>query len=288
MNSCFKEVKHPDMLKTGIEFFHQQSMPNTVAAHSHVHDAVEMLFITDGDFCVSCDGVEERVRHGDMVLFRSNCIHTVTSGSDGNNGYYVLKVDPALVFSLMPEHGAGRYILYLTLFGESDKFVWRAGELAGTRIDDGFGVLKDECEGDAKPAHEALMRSAAFLVICGIIRTLEGLGERRIDVPASVYVLIYESMRYVNEHFAEDVSAEWMASYLNISYSYFSRTFTRVTCKNFRKYLNLVRVRKAEQLLLSRKRSVTEVSSLVGFNNVSHFIATYKSIKGNTPHKQRC
>ncbi len=287
MNGYFKEAKHPDMLKTGIEFFHQPSEPDTVAARSHVHDAVEMLFITDGDFRVSCDGVEERVMTGDMVIFRSNCIHTVTSGTDVNNGYYVLKVDPALVFSLLPEHSAGRYILYLTLFGESDKFVWRADELGGTRINDGLRLLTEERDEDTKPAHDALMRSAALLVVCGIIRTLEDLGKHRMDVPTSVYSLIYESMRYVNEHFADDISSEWMASYLNVSYSYFSRTFTRVTGKNFRRYLNLVRVRKAEQLLLSRKRSVTEVSSLVGFNNVSHFIATYKSIKGSTPHGQR-
>lgn len=287
MNNYFKEVKHPNMLKTGIEFFHQSAACKTVAAQSHVHDAVEMLFITHGDFYVSCDGVEEHLSAGDMVLFRSNCIHTVTSGAKEDNGYYVLKIDPTLVFALMPEHSAGRYILYLTLFTESDKIIWRSCELAGTRIVDGLEVLKGELESDEMPARDALMRSGAFLVICGIIRTLEGLGERRMDITTPVYSLIYESMRYVNEHFADDVSAEWMASHLNISYSYFSRTFARVTGKNFRKYLNLVRVRKADQLLLSGKRSVTEVASLVGFNSVSHFIATYKSINGSTPHKQR-
>ena len=53
--------------------------------------------------------------------------------------------------------------------------------------------------------------------------------------------------------------------------------------KSFREYLNMTRINRAQQMLLTTNKSVTEISSACGYNNVSHFIATYRQIKGITP-----
>ena len=287
MREFYKEAVIEKMRECGVHFFHQETAPNKTATNPHVHDTLEIILVTEGSFKVSCDAATERAEAGDLFFFRSNCIHSIVAEGEEKNSYYVLKLDPMLTFSLIPEKNAGRYSLNLSLFSEGAKFIWRASEIRGTAILAGFDLLAAEEAKKDSPAHDALMRAGAFTVISGLIREL--LLTERFDesLPTSLYSQIYMSMRYVNEHFADDVSAEWMASYLNISYSYFSRSFVRVTGMNFRRYLNLVRVRKAAEMLVGTNKSVTEAATLVGFNSVSHFIATYKSIEGKTPGKRR-
>ena len=69
-----------------------------------------------------------------------------------------------------------------------------------------------------------------------------------------------------------------------MSYSYFSRSFRAITGKNFKEYLNQIRVAHAEKALLTTDRSVTEVANHCGYDNVSYFISVYKHLKGETPH----
>ncbi len=285
MNDFYKEPKQLKMLEYGIEFFSQTAARGRVAAYSHVHDAVEMLFITDGSFTVLCEGIGQTVAAGDIVLFRSGCIHTVVAGDEEVNRYHVLKLDPTLIFALLPERTAGKYILCLTLFGEGSKFVWHPSEFTESDIILGYERMRSE-EHSEVPTHDIIMRSAAFTVICGVIGELECATDSS-PLPTSVYSQIYKCMRLVNDRFSDDLTAQQMAGMLNMSYSYFSRTFVRVTGKSFRQYLNLIRIRKAEQLLLTTDKSVTEISGLCGYNSVSHFIATYKKINGKTPHCQK-
>jgi len=70
-----------------------------------------------------------------------------------------------------------------------------------------------------------------------------------------------------------------------MSYSYFSRSFRRVTGLSFKKYLNQTRINRAEQMLLTGNGSVSEIAMECGYNSISYFISVYKSIKGTTPYK---
>ncbi len=97
--------------------------------------------------------------------------------------------------------------------------------------------------------------------------------------------MIYEIMRYVHEHFAEDIDEKELAQSYRMSYSYFSRSFKRVTGMTFKIYLNRTRISKAEQMLLANGHSVSETATACGYNSISYFIRTYRLITGHTPYK---
>ncbi len=286
MKNYYKEKSKPEMLEYGIEFFRQKTGRREIAANAHVHEAVELLFIEEGSFTVNCDSQKCNTGAGDLVLFRSNCIHTVCAEGGDNNSYYVLKMSPSLLFSLFPERGAGKYILDFMIFSENSKFLWYSDELLRTEIPMCFRRLEKIFSSNL-PTRDIEARARAFLVICELICEFNRENKTGESLTSAVFSQIYEGVRYMNEHYAEDLSAEQMAQMLNISYSYFSRIFVKATGTSFSKYLNLVRIRKAEELLSRTKISITEAAGLVGFNSVSHFIATYKKIKGTTPHKYK-
>lgn len=282
----YKERKTPRLLTMGIEFFKQKTRGGQIATHAHMHDSIELLLITEGGFFVNLNGYDFEVGAGDLVFIRAGTIHTVRAKDEAENEYFVLKVDTSLVFPLFPEGKIGKYALHLTLQNESSKLFWTKDELSKTEISERFFGLWREMQ---KPcaAHELYIKSNAFCVVSGIISELEATVKADVSLPSPIYEQIYKSTVYISRHFNEDIDALKMSRVLGMSYSYFSRMFVKITGTSFRKYLNAVRIRSAEHLLLSTGATVTEVSARCGYNNVSHFIATYKAVKGTTPYKSK-
>jgi AraC-like DNA-binding protein len=56
---------------------------------------------------------------------------------------------------------------------------------------------------------------------------------------------------------------------------------------SFTAYVCEVRLREAERLLLTTKKSVTEIAIEVGFSTASYFIDRFRVLHGVTPHQYR-
>lgn len=79
-------------------------------------------------------------------------------------------------------------------------------------------------------------------------------------------------------------SAEMGASFLCVSKVYFSKYFHKMSGMTFVEYLNGVRIGKAIELLFSKKeRTVTEISTLCGFNSIRNFNYAFKKATGYSP-----
>lgn len=68
-----------------------------------------------------------------------------------------------------------------------------------------------------------------------------------------------------------------------MSYSGFSRSFTRIIGRSFVDYSNDMRVHRAEELLKSTNLSITEISHKLGFGSASYFNRIFKNYNGQTP-----
>ena len=53
----------------------------------------------------------------------------------------------------------------------------------------------------------------------------------------------------------------------------------------FKKYLNKLRIDHAQKMLAKGGRNISEIAADCGFNSISYFISTYRSIVGITPYK---
>ena len=273
------EAENERFKRRDMEFIPFPVGARAVGTHSHIHDAIELLYVTEGDFDMTCDNRTVHAQKGDVLLFRSNSIHRTVAREHENNFYWVLKISPRLIIKFLPKDRASDSLLWLSVNHENAKFHWHADELEKSEISEGFMKLANEYENpDANS--ELAMRIAAATVVLGLLRSRE---DGKTVENTAVTELVYKAIVYINDNYTEDISAEELSKKLNISYSYFSRCFKRVSGKSFREYLNSVRVNHGESLLLNTDKSVTEISELCGFGNVSYFIATYRAIKKTTP-----
>ncbi len=86
---------------------------------------------------------------------------------------------------------------------------------------------------------------------------------------------------------ADDLSQSTMAQRAGISKDYFSRIFKNVTGMNYSKWLNMIRLEKATELLALSDRTLTEVAMLSGFQSIPSFNRVFRTEKGMPPSEYR-
>ena len=86
---------------------------------------------------------------------------------------------------------------------------------------------------------------------------------------------------------ADDLSQGAMAEMAGISREYFSRIFKNVTGMNYSKWLNMIRLEKASELLAQEGRTLTEIAMLSGFQSIPSFNRVFREEKGLAPGEYR-
>ena len=86
---------------------------------------------------------------------------------------------------------------------------------------------------------------------------------------------------------ADDLSQGAMAEMAGISRDYFSRIFKNVTGMNYSKWLNMIRLEKATELLAGEGRTLTEIAMLSGFQSIPSFNRVFREEKGMAPGEYR-
>ncbi|MBR4668751.1 MAG: helix-turn-helix transcriptional regulator [Butyrivibrio sp.] len=86
---------------------------------------------------------------------------------------------------------------------------------------------------------------------------------------------------------SDDLSQGAMAQMAGISRDYFSRIFKNITGMNYSKWLNMIRLEKATELLSNKRMSLTEVAMLSGFQSIPSFNRVFHEDRGMSPGEYR-
>lgn len=95
---------------------------------------------------------------------------------------------------------------------------------------------------------------------------------------------ISEAIRYINDHYTENVSLSEIAGKVHLNTSYLSRKIKEQTSLGFTKYLLKLRMEHAIELLKDNY-SVTQVADLVGYQDYRQFSQQFKEYSGQNPSK---
>lgn len=95
---------------------------------------------------------------------------------------------------------------------------------------------------------------------------------------------ISQIINYINNNLTSDINLDLLASEFYIDKYYLCHTFKDVTGTSIMDYVNKKRLIEAERLIKYSEMSITEISSYIGFNNVSYFISLFNKKHGCTPN----
>ena len=96
-----------------------------------------------------------------------------------------------------------------------------------------------------------------------------------------------QMLRFVEEHYAEELTVERIASSVALSESACLRSFRQMLGITPIQYVKQFRVEKAAELLRSTRLKTGEIGMECGFADGSYFIKTFREIKHCTPKEYR-
>jgi len=130
----------------------------------------------------------------------------------------------------------------------------------------------------------ALERDSRFLWVLAqlIVRHADAHPHTSLRPLRGQHIWVQQVRAYLEDHYAENVSLEQLASFVNVSPFHLLRVFRDVVGLPPHNYLTQLRVTRARQLLHASLRPA-EVALAVGFTDQSHLTKHFKSLVGVTP-----
>lgn len=100
-------------------------------------------------------------------------------------------------------------------------------------------------------------------------------------------IAVADACRYIDANYNEPLTLEGVADIYRLNPSYFSNKFKSVNGIGFKKYLNNVRIMRAEKLLLETDMSITEIATKCGYETGNYFGDAFRRINKCSPSQFR-
>lgn len=94
---------------------------------------------------------------------------------------------------------------------------------------------------------------------------------------------IPDSIKYINEHFTEDIDLKKLAAIEHYNISYYSEWFKNKMNVSPVEYIQNLRVKKAKELLLNTNLTILQISQMVGYEHNSSFTRVFKYLEKTSP-----
>ena len=107
--------------------------------------------------------------------------------------------------------------------------------------------------------------------------------ERKPTITSYIQEEMDHARRYFNEHYNEAINIEEYAHSRGMSISWFLRNFKQVTAKSPMQYVLSIRINNAISLLETTDYHITEIATIIGYDNPLYFSRIFKKQTGLSP-----
>ncbi len=252
----------------------------------HWHDYVEIGVCTKGGGYFIYMNKEYNVSEGDIFISNNNESHVAIT-DEGEEAEYVF-----LIF--LPEfiahpHGREFDLNYLSVFNyEALSFVNKIDhtDAFAERIKASMIELLSIYSGNM-PFRKMKIDIIVRQILLELSLYYSSSSKETHSAENPVHPKIAAAIEYINNHYNEPISADIVATNVDLNPSYFRHLFKASTHLTFKTYVTHLRLSKVRSLLLSTDTAVTEIISSAGFSNASQFYKTFTSFSRMTPSQFR-
>ncbi len=248
---------------------------------THYHKSYEMFYLIQGERKFFIRDSVYHVHPGDIVLVDSNAVHKTSELNEPNHEKVVLHFAQPFFSGLSSEETQ----LLVAPFSEAHPLI-RLNLKERMQVEALLGSLLCALH-ERPPGHLLHVRNMTLELLLFTARHMM----KRKSVPdvelTPVQSKVTDIIRHLNAHYREPLQLDDLAKQFYISKGHLCRVFKEVTGFGFTQYINIARVREAEQLLRETDWSITQVSEHCGFDNFSHFGKMFKKLSGLSPRAYR-
>lgn len=255
---------------------------------SHCHSFYEIDYTIEGTSQLEFEGRLVDAVPGSLVFHPPLCMHAIIS--DRRRSHLLLQFSHNLLTSfasmednciLMPRGTLLRDgIMMLEKGSPARMYIQKLLEVVPS-----FALPADEEEIQMTgyTFYDEIRLTAYTLSLLSCLLSEGNLHQERPDHHSSSPAGMQMLLNRLVSHPEEKLSMEEAAAFTNMSYSNFCRSFKATIGYSYVDFCNIIRVRRAQELLQNSQKSVTEISTLLNFGSVSYFNRIFKKLTGCTP-----
>ena len=251
----------------------------TAQRNGHIswHEQLEILYVLEGQLICECDFRRYVCRAGDIIMINPCEAHAI-SFADAPARYHCVMIDLRLCgcrddrsIRDFIDPIAARRVRFHNHLGNCP---W-AREILGD-------MIAEFC--DKQAGYELAVRGD-LLRLLSLLYRYEVTG----DAPSvhGVKDAIAPALRYIADHYVEEIALSRLAGECCMNESYFCRRFREFTGRTAMTYVSEYRLAKAKALLLTTVRSITDIAAATGFNDSGYFTRKFKELYGLSPSAMR-
>ncbi|OGV85824.1 MAG: hypothetical protein A3K19_33795 [Lentisphaerae bacterium RIFOXYB12_FULL_65_16] len=238
----------------------------------HRHDAYQVVLVLSGQMAFHRpDAVSLKLDPRDVIVIPPGLPHTWEIRSESICSTFAVLHDP-----LAPE----RYGQMADVLGGGAPGDWWKVNLAPETLDALMPALREVC-GAAPLGTCGVLYAQLILFLAHVARarTAELAAER----PGPVRDPIRRSLDHIEAHYHEPVSLDDLAAAAGLGVSRFSEVFRASFGCSPMRYLNELRLRRAEALLAFSDLDIKRIAGCVGYRSVHYFSRAFRRHAGQAP-----
>ena len=258
------------MHRPDYEIFHYQD-PKMQEVPLHHHDFYEIYYFLSGNVEYWVEGRSYSLQPNDLLLISPMELHRPMVAPDESYERIVLWID-AEYLAKLPEGEALR-----RCFGTGRNLF----SCAGTAIPSLVRHLVRE-DGSGRSGSRMYAEGIFLQLMAELIRlTEEQPAESDLEGGPS---LVSQVLRYIGEHFREELRLDDLAARFFVSKYYLAHSFRQAVGTSVYHYVLLKRLQHARQLL-SEGRSPGEACQSCGFQDYANFYRSFRQVYGISPQE---
>ncbi len=259
------------------ELIFQEDIGTQLYPYLHQHEEIQLSCIVEGEGDLVVGDNYSRYLEGDIICIDSKVPHLFNSDTSSASRTYMI----SLFFT---ESTFGPQFFQLRDLKALRSFFQKLKQ--GIRLREGAHPIQRRFL--SMKSQNEFQRFLIFLQLLHEIGTAHTTKLLQYDYSSDLSEnegkRMSEVMDYTFGHYQHPILLQDIAAVANLSPNAFCRFFKKRTNKSYVQFLIEIRIEKACQLLAKqRDYSVTEISELVGFRNLSNFNRKFKQLKGVSP-----
>lgn len=244
---------------------------------SHFHSTYEIYCLLSGSREIFIKDRTIEIQEGDVVIIPPNILHRTKNAERPRHERLIVNIHESHMVAADGSHRGILEPLY-----DNEYLVISSSPQVQPIVEGLAETIIREVK-DKKPGFELYVQTLVMQLLILLCRYVKTNSAAPFASISPMHDRISEIVRYINQHYMEDLSLHTLAEMFYVSPYYLSRSFKEVTGFTFVEYLNSVRVKEAKKLLEGSSLKVNQICREVGFGSVTHFGRVFKMITGHAP-----
>ena len=253
----------------------------------HRHEDVEFLYVIRGEIRCVVNGTRVNVVAGNGIIINSARYHEVDEEKNSNAEVICVLINPAIICTT--KHIEANFVMPILGEEKSDYFLlnkdigWQ--EEIMERLVKCYDIYKADKNNSIGLTAEyfAIWRLMSENVIDKTTIVTESTNGIKIDSELILRTTLKAMLKYIYEHYRENIKLKDIAAAGNVCVSQCCKTFDKYLHNSPIDFLINYRLYKAIMMLRESSDSISQIAAHAGFSNSSYFAESFKNKVGCTP-----